>query len=64
MVLEVQMSVRDRGSYEWVSEDFPPWCYLTSFVVLGQIRTAVRIEKLHLVLRIVAVTNLFPRVDY
>ena len=36
----------------------------TSLVVLGQIRTAVRIRELHLVLWIMVVTNLFPRVDY
>ena len=32
--------------------------------LLGQIWTAVRIGKLHLVSRIVVVVNLFPRVDF
>ena len=50
MVLEVQWSVRDHGSYGWVPEDGPSWCYLTSFVVLGQIQTMVCIGELHLVL--------------
>jgi len=37
VVLEVQWSVRDRGSYEWVPKDCPPWCYPMSLVVLRQI---------------------------
>jgi len=64
VILEVQWSVGDRGSYGWVLKDCPHRCYPTSLVVLGQIRTTVRIRELHLVLRIVAMTNLFPRVDY
>jgi len=64
VVLEVQWSVRDRGSYGWVPEDCHPRCYSMSLVVLGQIQTMIRIWEVHLVLRIVAVTRLFPRVDY
>jgi len=64
VVLEVQWSVRDRGSYRWVPEDFPPRCYPTSLVVLGQIQTMVRIGELHMVSRIVSVANLFSSVDY
>ena len=64
MVLEVQLSVRDRGLYRWVLKDFPPQCYPMSLVVLGQIRIAVHIGELHLVLRIVVVTRSFSRVDY
>jgi len=63
MVLEVQWRVQDRGSYGWVPKDCPPRCYPTSLVVLGQIRTEIRLGELHLVLRIVIVTSLFPRVD-
>ena len=64
MVLEVQWSVRDRGSYEWVLEDCSPRCYLTSLVLLEQIQTRVRIGELHLVSQIVVMANLFLRVDY
>ncbi|QCD79179.1 hypothetical protein DEO72_LG1g2818 [Vigna unguiculata] len=64
VVLEVQWSVRDRGSYGWVPEDCPPRCYPMSLVVLGQIRIVICIRELHLVLRIVVVTRSFPRVDY
>ena len=64
MVLKVQWSVRDRGSYGWVSEDCPPRWYPTSLAVLGQIRIAVHIRELHLVLQIMVVTRLFPCVDY
>jgi len=64
VVLEVQWSVWDCGSYGWVPEDCPPQCYPMSLVVLKQIRIVVRIRELHLVLRIVAVTRSFPRVDY
>jgi len=34
-----------------------------SLVIFGQIRTTVRIRKLHLVLQIMAVTRSFPHVD-
>jgi len=64
VILEVQWSVGDRGSYGWVLEDCSPWCYPMSLVVLGQIQIVVHIEELHLVLRIVVVTRSFPRVDY
>ena len=64
MILKVKWSVQDRDSYERVPEDCPPRCYPMSLVVLGQIRTTVRIGQLHLVLQIVATTSLFPCVDY
>ena len=64
VVLEVQWSVRDRELIGWVLEDCPHRFYLVSLVVLGQIRTLVRIGELHLMLRIVAVTRSFPRVYY
>jgi len=64
VVLEVQWNVRDHGSYGWILEDCPPRCWPTSLVVLGQIRTIVRIGELHLVLQIVVVTKSFPHVDY
>jgi len=35
-----------------------------SLVVLGQLRTTIRIGEFHLVLWIVAMKRLFPRVDY
>jgi len=41
-----------------------PSVLVDELVVLGQIQTAVRIRELHLVSQIVAVANLFPRVDY
>ena len=64
MVLEVQWSVRERGSYEWVPEDCLSRCYPMSLVVLGQIQNVIRIGELHLVMQIMIVTRLFPRVDY
>jgi len=64
VVLEVQWSVRDRDLYRWVPNDCPPWCYPTSLVVLRQIRTAIRIGELDLVLWIVVVTRLFQCVEY
>ena len=64
MILEVQWSVRDHGSYGQVLEDCSPRCYPMSLVVFGQIWTTVRIEELNLVLQIVSATSLFSRVDY
>jgi len=64
VVLEVQWSVRDCGSYKWVLKDYPHRYYPTSLVVLGQIQIAIRIGELDLVLRIVVVTRSFSHVDY
>ena len=60
VVLELQCSVRDRGSYGWVPEDFPPRCDPTSLVVLGYSSywgTPLGVaDRGH--------GNLFPHVDY
>jgi len=46
------------------SERLPSSVLSNEFGSLGQIQTVVRIVELHLVLRIVATTSLFPCVDY
>jgi len=58
VVLEVKWSVRDRCSYGWVPEHFPPRLYPTSLVVFGEIRTVVRIRELHLASQIIINKNL------
>jgi len=53
--------VRDRGSYDEVSDDCPVQCIWLSLVIWGQLQTSVHFGELHLVSRIMAV-EIYSRV--